>query len=66
MATHSNILVWKLPWTQEPGRLQSMGPQRVGHEASGEGQADCCCRIPGESRNLTRAMEVIKRSAGHK
>ena len=31
MATHSSILAWKIPWTEEPGRLQSMGPQRVGH-----------------------------------
>ena len=30
MATHSSILVWKIPWTEEPGRLQSMGSQRVG------------------------------------
>ena len=32
MATHSTILAWKTPWTEEPGRLQSMGPQRVGHD----------------------------------
>ena len=31
MATHSSILAWKIPWTEEPGRLQSMGWQRVGH-----------------------------------
>ena len=31
MATHSSILVWKIPWTEEPGRLQSMGSQRVRH-----------------------------------
>ena len=29
MATHSSILVWEIPWTKEPGRLQSTGPQRV-------------------------------------
>ena len=29
MATHSRILTWKIPWTEEPGRLQSMGPHRV-------------------------------------
>ena len=28
MATHSNILAWKIPWTEEPGRLQSMGSQK--------------------------------------
>ena len=32
MATHSSILVWKIPWMEEPGRLQSMGLQRVGHD----------------------------------
>ena len=31
MATHSSTLAWKIPWTEEPGRLQSMGSQRVGH-----------------------------------
>ena len=32
MAPHSNTLAWKSPWTEEPGRLQSMGLQRVGHD----------------------------------
>ena len=32
MATHSIILVWRMPWTEEPGGLQSMGSQRVGHD----------------------------------
>ena len=32
MATHSSTLAWKSPWTEEPGRLQSMGLQRVGHD----------------------------------
>ena len=32
MATHSGSLAWKIPWTEEPGRLQSMGSQRVGHD----------------------------------
>ena len=32
MATHSSILAWSIPWTEEPGRLQSMGSQRVGHD----------------------------------
>ena len=29
MATHSSVLTWKIPWTEDPGRLQSMGSQRV-------------------------------------
>ena len=32
MATHSSSLAWKIPWTKEPGRLQFMGSQRVGHD----------------------------------
>ena len=31
-ATHSSTLSWKIPWTEEPGRLQSMGSQKVGHD----------------------------------
>ena len=32
MTTHSSTLAWKMPWTEEPGRLQPMGSQRVGHD----------------------------------
>ena len=32
MATHSSILAWRIPWTEESGRLQSMGSQKVGHD----------------------------------
>ena len=32
MATYSSILAWKIPWTEEPGELQSMGSKRVGHD----------------------------------
>ena len=32
MATHSSIHAWRIPWTEEPGRLQSMGLQRAGHD----------------------------------
>ena len=32
MATHSSVLAWKIPWTEESGRLQSMGLQEVGHD----------------------------------
>ena len=32
MAKHSSILAWKIPWMEEPGKLQSMGSQRVGHD----------------------------------
>ena len=32
MATHSNVLVWKIPWTEKTGDLQSLGLQRAGHD----------------------------------
>jgi len=32
MATHSSVLAWRIPWKEEPGGLQSMGSQRVGHD----------------------------------
>ena len=32
IATHSSILAWRIPWTEEPGGLQSVGSQRVGHD----------------------------------
>ena len=36
MAIHSSTIAWKIPWTEEPGRLQSMGLQTVGHEYSND------------------------------
>ena len=43
MTTHSSILAWKIPWTEEPGRLQSMGSQRVRHhDLAAEGQSRMC------------------------
>ena len=38
MATHSSIPAWKIPWTEEPGGLQSMGSQRVGQDLAHEQQ----------------------------
>ena len=32
MATHWSILAWEIPWTEEPGRLQAIGLQRIGHD----------------------------------
>ena len=34
MATHSSLLAWRIPWTEEPGRLQSLGSQRVGFNSA--------------------------------
>ena len=40
MATHSSILAWKIPWTEEPGEPQSLGSQRVGHDLATEHKHD--------------------------
>ena len=58
MAPHSSTLAWKLPWTEEPGRLQSMGSLRVGHDGAtslsciGEGNGNplqcSCLENPGD------------------
>ena len=44
MVTHSRILAWRIPWTVEPGRLQSMGSQRVGHDLVTE-QQQCLVQL---------------------
>ena len=36
MTTHSSVHAWEIPWTEEPGRLQSMGPHRVRHDLTSE------------------------------
>ena len=41
MATHSSILAWRIPWTEELGGLQSMGSQRVGHDLATKQQLFC-------------------------
>ena len=45
MATHSSILAWRIPWTEEPGGLWLMGTQRVGHNLVTE-QRQACRQIP--------------------
>ena len=48
MATHSSILAWRIPWTEEPGRLQSMGLQRVQHDwAIFTHSVGSCCLAQG-------------------
>ena len=47
MGTHSSVLAWRIPWTEESGGLQSMGSQRVGHYLS-----DLALRVdPDDSKN---------------
>ena len=42
MATHSSILAWRIPWTEEPSRLQSIGSQRVGLKQQQQQQDTAC------------------------
>ena len=46
MVTHSSILAWRIPWTEEPGGLQSIGSQRVGHDEATE-HANICMKLCG-------------------
>ena len=45
MATHSRILAWKMSWTEEPGRLESMESQRVGHDRVSTHKNECLITI---------------------
>ena len=45
MAFHSSVLAWKIPWTEKPGRLWSMGLQRVGHNLLAEHACTRTCRL---------------------
>ena len=58
MATHSSILAWKIPWTEESGGLQSMGPQKVRHNLASKQQLDIrqCA-----STGCTRKWEEMQR-----
>ena len=44
MATHFNILAWEIPQTEDPGGLQYMGSQRVGHDQAAKHVQDCLCK----------------------
>ena len=55
MATHSSTLAWKIPWTEGPGKLQSMGLQRVTHQHGEETHED-----PGSLRNHAAQLAIIK------
>ena len=47
MASHSSILAWRIPWTEEPGGPQSMGSQRVGHDRATSFSLLLCARKAG-------------------
>ena len=55
MAAHSSILAWRTPWREEPGVLQSMGSQRVGHD--GVTKQQCTLHISSFEDNVWQGME---------
>ena len=52
-ATHSSVLAWKSPWTEEPGRLQSMGSQRVRHDLATKPPPNSPAEVLMEKPNST-------------
>ena len=64
MTTHSSVLAWKIRWTEEPGGLHSMGPQRVGHNLTTEHtHVSVChslCCIPENNTTLEINYTPIK------
>ena len=58
IATHSSILAWKIPWTEEPGALQSMGSQRVGHDWATSHTWHTLCFLPGGSDSKESAFSA--------
>ena len=57
VTTHSSILAWKIPWTEEPGRLPSIGSQRVGHDLATEHARRT--RLQRDMRNSLRVMNMF-------
>ena len=64
MATDSNILAWKIPWTEKPGGLQSMGSQRVRHDCvHTHTQSNMSCvHVREETRDTQRECQVERQT----
>ena len=58
MAPHSSTLAWKIPWTEEPGRLQSMGSQRVGHDWAASLSLSIWCKPLNSSLCIRASTQV--------
>ena len=59
MATHSSIIAWSVPWTEEPGRLQTMGSQRVGCDLAPKQELTC---ISVEKEKCATSIKTVKTS----
>ena len=58
MATHSSTLAWKIPWTEEPGRLQSMGLQRV--KKNQKNEPALLRAFQGDEGSTCQGLEAVK------
>ena len=56
MATHSSILAWRIPWTEEPGRLQSMGLEELGHDLATKPLPPYVCIYAWETMHMQRTL----------
>ena len=59
IATHSSLLAWKIPWTEEPGELHSMRSQIVGHDST-HTHTECFNRIPWKASGEMTGCEISK------
>ena len=59
IATHSSLLAWKIPWTEEPGGMHSMRSQRVGHDSTYT-HTECFNRIPWKASGEMTGREISK------
>ena len=59
MATHSSTLAWKIPWTEEPGRPQSMESQRVGHDLATTPPPPLCTRHGSKHFTCILALDPL-------
>ena len=64
MATHSCILAWRIPWTEEPGRPQSIGSQRVGHDLATSLFRDCDASLPVSPATACQVIHTGLRPSG--
>ena len=64
MTTHSSILAWKIPWTEELGRLQSMGSKRVRHDRVSERSLKACAGLRLAGQRGKKPLRMDKAGKG--
>ena len=61
MATHSSILPWGIPWTEEPGRIQSLGSQRVEHNQLSKKACECLWKVKRDDNQNRYLASVLRK-----